>query len=158
MKSYQVSFPTTMVEKLEIYYLKKTGKFTDVWRLNKMILNNQKVKEEIRRKIEKYLETNKSENITCQNLWDGAKASFLCSSVSKESACSAGDPGSIPGLGRSPGEGNDNPLQFPCLENLMDREAWWAAVHQVAKSSAWLSNENLTYLLKRKVCSNKCLL
>ena len=68
MKSYQVSFPTTMVEKLESYYLKKTGKFTDVWRLNKMILNNQKVKEEIRRKIEKYLETNKSENITCQNL------------------------------------------------------------------------------------------
>ena len=57
-----------MVEKLEIYYLKKTGKFTDVWRLNKMILNNQKVKEEIRKKIEKYLETNKSENITCQNL------------------------------------------------------------------------------------------
>ena len=57
-----------MVEKLESYYLKKTGKFTDVWRLNKMILNNQKVKEEIRRKIEKYLETNKSENITCQNL------------------------------------------------------------------------------------------
>ena len=48
-----------MVEKLEIYYLNKTGKFTDVWRLNKMILNNQKVKEEIRRKIEKYLETNK---------------------------------------------------------------------------------------------------
>ena len=53
-----------MVEKLEVYYLNKTGKFTDVWRLNKMILNNQKVKEEIRSKIEKYLETNKSENIT----------------------------------------------------------------------------------------------
>ena len=43
------------------------------------------------------------------------------SSVSKESACSAGDPGSIPGLGRSPGEGNDNPLQYSCLENAMDR-------------------------------------
>ena len=49
---------------------------------------------------------------------------FPCSSVSKESACSAGDPGSIPGLGRSPGEGNGNPLQYPCLENLMDRGAW----------------------------------
>ena len=45
---------------------------------------------------------------------------FPCSSVGKESACSAGDPGLIPGLGRSPGEGNGNPLQYPCLENLMD--------------------------------------
>ena len=41
--------------------------------------------------------------------------------LSKESACSAGDPGLIPGLGRSPGEGNGNSLQYPCLENLMDR-------------------------------------
>ena len=57
-------------------------------------------------------------------------------SVGKESACSAGDLGSIPRLGRSPGEGNGNPLQYPCLENLMDRGAWWAAVHGVAKSQA----------------------
>ena len=49
-------------------------------------------------------------------------------------ACSAGDPGSIPGLGRSPGEGNDNPLQFSCLEKSMDREVWWATVHVVGKS------------------------
>ena len=144
MKSYHVSFPTTMVEKLEICYLQKTGKFTDVWGLKKIILNNQKVKEEIRRKIEKRLETNKNENITCQNLWDGAKASFPCSSVSKESACNAGDPGLIPGLGRSPGEGNDNPLQYPCLENLMDRGAWWAAVHGFAESG---TERLLTYLL-----------
>ena len=59
---------------------------------------------------------------------------FPCSSVSKESACSAGDLGSIPGLGRSPGEENDNPLQYPCLENLMDRGDWWAEVHGVAES------------------------
>ena len=63
-----------------------------------------------------------------------------CSSVSKEFACSAGDPGLIPGLGRSPGEGNSNPLQYPCLENLMDSGAWWAAVHWVAKSRARLSD------------------
>ena len=43
---------------------------------------------------------------------------------SEESACKVGDPGSIPGSGRSPGEGNDNPLQHPCLENSMDRGTW----------------------------------
>ena len=61
-----------------------------------------------------------------------------CSSVGKESACSAGDPGLTLGLGRSPGEGNSNSLQYPCLENLMERGAWWAAVHGVAKSRARL--------------------
>ena len=45
-----------------------------------------------------------------------------------------GDAGSIPGSGRSPGEGHGNPLQQSCLENPMDREAWWATVHRVAKS------------------------
>ena len=62
------------------------------------------------------------------------------SSVSKESACSAGDWGSIPGLGRSPREGNSNPFQYLCLENLTDRGAWWAAVHGVAKNWARLSD------------------
>ena len=52
------------------------------------------------------------------------KLGFPCSLVGKELACSA-DLGQIPGLGRSPGEGNGNPLQYPCLENLMDRGAWW---------------------------------
>ena len=47
----------------------------------------------------------------------------------KESACSAGDPGSIPGLGRSPGGRHDNPLQYSCLENPMDRWAWWTIIH-----------------------------
>ena len=51
---------------------------------------------------------------------------FLCGSDCKESACNAGDPGSIPGSGRSPGEGNSNPLQYSYLENPKDREAWWA--------------------------------
>ena len=53
---------------------------------------------------------------------------FSYSSVGKESACNAGDPGSIPGLGRSPGEGNGNPLQYSCPENPMDRGAWQVAV------------------------------
>ena len=52
----------------------------------------------------------------------------------KVSACNAGDPGSIPGSGRSPGEGNGNPLQDSCLGNPMDREAWWATVHGAAES------------------------
>ena len=52
----------------------------------------------------------------------------------KESTCNAGDPGSIPGSGRSPGKGNGNPLQDSCLENPMDRGAWWATVHGVSKS------------------------
>ena len=51
----------------------------------------------------------------------------------KESARSAEDPGSIPGLGRSPGEGNGNPLQYSCLGNPMDRGAWWATIHWVAE-------------------------
>ena len=55
------------------------------------------------------------------------------SSDSKESSCNAGDLGSIPGPGRSPGEGNGNPLQYSCLENSMDRGAWWAKVHGVTK-------------------------
>ena len=55
------------------------------------------------------------------------------SSVSKESACNAGDPGSIPGWERYPGEGNGDPLQYSCLENPMDRGAWQATVHGVAK-------------------------
>ena len=59
---------------------------------------------------------------------------FPHSSAGKESACNAGDLGSIPGSGRSPGVGNGNPLQNPCLENPMDRGAWQAAVHGVTKS------------------------
>ena len=59
----------------------------------------------------------------------------------KESACHAGDGGSVPGLIRSPGEGNGNPLQCSCLENSMDRGGWWAAVHGVAKSWTQLSDE-----------------
>ena len=55
-------------------------------------------------------------------------------SDSKESACDAGDLGSTPGLGRSPGEGNGNPLQYSCLENSMGRGVWQSTVHGPGKS------------------------
>ena len=70
---------------------------------------------------------------------------FPGGSEGKVSACNAGDPGSIPGLGRSPGEGNGNPLQYSCLENPMDRGAWQATVHGVAKS--WTQLSNFTFFL-----------
>ena len=57
----------------------------------------------------------------------------------KESACNAGDLGSVPGLGRLPGEGNGSPLQYSCLENSMDRGAWWATVYGVKESRTRLS-------------------
>ena len=59
---------------------------------------------------------------------------FPRSTIGKESVCNAGDLRLIPGLGRSPGEGNGNRLPYSCLENIMDREAWQATVHGVAKS------------------------
>ena len=64
----------------------------------------------------------------------------------KESVCSAGDPSLIPGLGRCPGEGNGNPFQYSCMENPMDRGAWWPTVHGMEKSWTWF--EWLTHSLK----------
>ena len=60
-----------------------------------------------------------------------------------KSACNAGDPGFIPGLGTSSGEGNDNPLQYSYLENSMDRGAWWVTVHEIAKSWTRLSDQHV---------------
>ena len=65
---------------------------------------------------------------------------LLGGSVVKNLPAKAGDMGSIPESGRSPGEGNGNPLQYSCLENPMDRGAWWTAVHRVAKSQTQLSD------------------
>ena len=65
---------------------------------------------------------------------------FPGGSGGRESACNAEDPGSIPGSGRSEGEGNGNPLQYSCLENHIDRGALWATVHGAAKSWTWLSD------------------
>ena len=60
--------------------------------------------------------------------------------VNEESACKSGELGLIPGLGRSSGEGNGYPLQYSCLENSIDRVAWWATVHEVTKSWTQLSD------------------
>ena len=68
------------------------------------------------------------------HLWSQILAHVrIYGSAGKESACSAGDVGLIPGLGRSPGEGNGNPFQYSCLENPIDRGAWWATVQGVTK-------------------------
>ena len=73
-------------------------------------------------------------------IWDLVISSmgFPGGSDGKESACSAGNLGSIPGLGRSPGEGSDYPLQYSCLENSMDKGAWQTTAHGISKSRPWL--------------------
>ena len=78
----------------------------------------------------------------CQCYWRSLTTGvgFRGGSDGNESACYAGDPGLIPGLGRLPGEGNGNALQYSCLENSMDRGAWWATVPGVIKSQTRLSN------------------
>ena len=69
-----------------------------------------------------------------KNILRAGYLGFTGGSDGKDSACNAGYLGSIPGLGRSPGEGNGNPLQYSCLKNSMKRGAWQATVHVVAKS------------------------
>ena len=64
-----------------------------------------------------------------QGIWG-----FPGSSADKQSTCNAGDLGLIPGWGRSPGEGNNNPLQYSCLGNPLDSQAWWATVHGITES------------------------
>ena len=103
----------------------------------------------------------RNENLHLHNLYMSVYNSFICNcpkletenyqgfpggSEGKVSACNAGDLGSIPGSGRSPGEGNGSPLQYSCLENPMDRGAWWATVYWVAKSWTRLSDFTFTKL------------
>ena len=73
---------------------------------------------------------------------------FPCGSDGKASARNVGDPGSIPGSGRSPGEGNGSPLQYSCLENPMDGGAWWATVHGVTKRRTRLSSFTFTFTFR----------
>ena len=83
------------------------------------------------------------------------KKDFPGSSDGKASAYNEGDPGSIPGSGRSPGEGNGNPLQYSCLENPMNGGAWLAAVHGVTKSQTLLSDFTITML---QIDTHACML
>ena len=80
------------------------------------------------------------------------KKGLPSSSMSYEPACNAEDLGSIPGLERSPGVGNGNPLQSSCLENPMDRGAWGATVHGVTKSQTRLSaHKHATLMLRERI-------
>ena len=81
-----------------------------------------------------------ADTLSASALLSCSREGFPRSSVGKETAGNAGDPGLIPGLGRSPGEGNGSPLQYSCLENPMDRGAWQATVHAGCKSRTRLSN------------------
>ena len=82
-------------------------------------------------------------------IWEYQKViwNFPDGSVGKESACNAGDSGLIPGSGRSPGEGNVNPLQYSCLGNPMDRGAWWAIVPGVIR----IGHDLATKLIKQLI-------
>ena len=87
------------------------------------------------------------QGVTVLPRWETVDSQLLCQrrgfpggSDSKEYTSNVRDWGSIPGSGRSPGEGHGNPLQYSCLENPKDREAWWARVHRVTKSWTRLSD------------------
>ena len=91
----------------------------------------------IRGEIRRALYVDHKLALCIENLYGG----FLCGSAGKESPCNPGDLGLIPGLGRSPGEGNGNPVQDSCLENPMDRGAWRTGmVHGIAKNWTRLSD------------------
>ena len=72
-----------------------------------------------------------------------------CSSNGKESSCNAEDLDSVSGSGRSSGEGNGNLLQYSCLENPLDRGAWWATICGITKSQTWLSKLTLHYTIRK---------
>ena len=83
---------------------------------------------------------------------------FPGGSAGKESACNVGDPGLIPEWGRSPRGGHSNPLQYSCLENLLDRVAWRATVHGVAKSRTRLKRLGMHHALEKEMATHSSLL
>ena len=98
-------------------------------------------------KKNRYEENPLTSILSCENCVNSFRSHLLkkewglvSGSDGKESTCSAGDPGLIPVLGRSPGEGNGSPLQYSCLENPPDRGAWRATVHGVTKGQTQLND------------------
>ena len=89
--------------------------------------------------LDNWYSNHRKKSNTLSNWLSGA-GGFPGGSDGKESACNAGDPGSVLGSGQSPGEGNGTPLQYSCLENSVDREAWQATVHGIVKSQTRLSD------------------
>ena len=92
-------------------------------------------------------------SIIWNKLLSVASNGLLCGSDGKDT-CNVGDLGLIPGLGRFPGYGNGYPLQYSCLENSMDRGAWWATVHGVTESHTHLSDFTPEFLLDQTRISN----
>ena len=90
-------------------------------------------------------------NSLCYLLYYYGQRGFLGGSEIKASAYNAGDLGLIPGSGRFPGEGNGNPLQYSCLENPMDGEAWWTIVHGVAKSQTRLRDFTTSQMVRGRM-------
>ena len=102
----------------------------------------------------KYIHTAHWRHWVIETYWEWALRSSLSfptcfpgGSNGNESACDAGDPGSTPVLGRSPGEGIGNPLQHSCVENSLGRKAWQVTVHGIAMSWTWLSNQLWLFFL-----------
>ena len=96
-------------------------------------------------------------SVETQTIWYKLRtwgSGFSGGSDGKESACNAGDPGSIPGAGRSSGEGNGYPLQYSCLENSVDRGAWQATVHGVVESQTHWATDPFTFSCQR--CNSFC--
>ena len=118
-------------------------------------INKQKSHKKQKGKKCKYILQFSSIALSCVTVCDPMNCStpgfpvhcFPGGSEVKASACNVGDLGSIPGSGRSPGEGNDNPLQYSCLENPMDGGTWWATVHGVTKS--WTRQSDFTFTFKQ---------
>ena len=84
---------------------------------------------------------------------------FSYGTVLKNLPANAGDTGEVdstPGLGRAPGEGNGNPIQYSCLENLIDRGAWWATVHGVARS--WTRLSDFTFYMEKEMATQSSIL
>ena len=91
----------------------------------------------------------------CKIWMSKLRKGFPRSSIGKESACNAGDLGSIPGSGRYPGEGNGYPLQYSCLGNPVEKGVWWAAVHGITESWTQFSDYTTTTKLRKFLSSVK---